>query len=269
MSFTHTFVTLNPGAKVSKDAVAADIAATFPFAPPVTVGQSEKEGVVSFDFGKVSVMAGLMPAPIPSGDLEACYPSSWLWPEAREQLATHTQHLIMMAQGGDTHLERITLLTVVMASIFGCCPEASGTYWGNAGQLIRGDAFRGMAKDFLPDRLPVFLWVGLRAGPNENGTTSGYTVGLDQFELMEFETLDSPKNVGDVRLWLGDLATYVIRNGPVIQDGHTVGQSAGEKIKVAYTASRFGRKGQVMRLVHGRAAERPATKAERKEKKGW
>ena len=265
MSFLHTFVTLNPNARTDPEAVAADIAAAFPTAPPVTVGRSEESGVVSFDFGAVTVMASVMPMPIPSPDLESCYATSWLWPKAEEELRDHSAHLIVIAQGGDTVPDRIVPLTMAVASILGTCPEASGVYWGHAGQVVKGGVFRDFATRHLnDDRLPVFLWVSCRAGANPDGTTSGYTVGLKQFDLMEFETSDSPLSVGDLRFRLGDLAAYLIRNGPVIKDGNMVGQSAGEKVKVVYADSRFGLEGQVMRLEHERA-ERPA----KRQRKGW
>jgi Domain of unknown function (DUF4261) len=54
--------------------------------------------------------------------------------------------------------------------------------------------------------------------------------------------------VGDLRDRFLSLAGYLIENGPVIEDGNTVGADANEKIQVIYSASQFGHDGQVMRL---------------------
>ena len=68
---------------------------------------------------------------------------------------------------------------------------------------------------------------------------------------MEFETENSPEQPGDLRERLYGLCNYVLENGPVINDGDTIGQDANERIRVVYAESAFGRDGKVMRLEYG------------------
>jgi Domain of unknown function (DUF4261) len=106
----------------------------------------------------------------------------------------------------------------------------------------------------LPGGLPVYLWVDVRVGPSPGGSSTGFTVGLSALGHMEFETLDSPRPASELREWLFNLATSVLANGPVIQDGNTVGADAHQRIRVVYAPSPFGHPGQVMRLEHQNAA---------------
>ena len=52
------------------------------------------------------------------------------------------------------------------------------------------------------------------------------------------------------------LALYLIENGLVIKDGHTVGEDENERIKVSYTDSAFGNEGEVMRLDYEAVAKK-------------
>jgi len=46
------------------------------------------------------------------------------------------------------------------------------------------------------------------------------------------------------------IADYLLKNGLVIQNGHTVGEDENEKIQVVYGKSSFGHENAVMRLEY-------------------
>ena len=50
------------------------------------------------------------------------------------------------------------------------------------------------------------------------------------------------------------LCEYVLTNGPVIQDGDTIGEDANEKIRVVYGKSEYGHEQEVMQLVYETAS---------------
>jgi len=106
------------------------------------------------------------------------------------------------------------------------------------------------ATEFLPQSLPLYLWIDLRAGRTDSGKMAGFTRGLEALGHREFETEDSPEAPGELRERFIGLASYVLENGPVIQDGDTVGDSADHKIRVVHSPSAFGNEGQVMKLIH-------------------
>jgi hypothetical protein len=71
---------------------------------------------------------------------------------------------------------------------------------------------------------------------------------MDALGHMELETVNATDAPGDLRERLIAIAGYLLENGPVIQDGHTVGEDANERIRVVYSKSAFGQPHRVMRL---------------------
>jgi hypothetical protein len=250
-------IMLGPDAKLSAAAIQADLAKQWPTLPKAQASEA-KEDTVAFRIGSLDVIAGHMPAPIPWSDLEGPCASSWLWKEAAEVLRKHATHLILTVSGEEGPVERMTLLTQVTTSILATCPEAVGVFWSHAYLVIQPPLFREFATEFLPDAVPLYIWVDFRVGKSPSGQTTGFTQGMEALGHMEFETQDSPEPPGELRQRFFGLATYVVTNGPVINDGDTIGEDANERIRVVYADSAFGHKGKVMRLEYSPAkAKKP------------
>jgi hypothetical protein len=253
MSLSLAMVALGDRPHVSGAAMVRDLAATRPGLPAAT-GLEQKDGTLAFSIGDALVAIGLMPAPIPWTDLEGPCATSWLWPKATEELKQHRQHLIVTVMADRLNpIERAKLLTQVVASILATCPQAIGVYWGDATLVIPRQLFHDFAVEMPPDGLPLVLWIDFRVGPGDNGQMAGFTTGMKALGHMELETLNSPETPGDLRERLIDLCGYLLANGPVIQDGHTVGQNESERIQVIYSPSSFGHEGRVMRLDYSNA----------------
>lgn len=101
-----------------------------------------------------------------------------------------------------------------------------------------------MAHHYHPDGLPVMLWIDFR-GLAEPSWSSLFTVGMSEFGLMELEVPQSQKRLGDLREFAWDIAAYLIRQGPVVGDGQTVGWSETEQFVVRHTPSMIDRAGTV------------------------
>ena len=250
MGVTVAFVPFRKPCRVDARAIATDIAAKWPDLPAVTPDEvSAKPGQVVLDMGALCVIGQVVPKPIPWGDLEGPCQTAWLWPNAEDHLRPHTAHMIVTAMDRDDDpIARAKALTIGLAGILGTCPEALGVYWGDATLVVPSALYQDMAREILPDGLPLYLWIDFRVGKNEDGTTSGFTVGLEGLGHKEFETDNATDDVGTLRERLFNLAIYVLENGPVIKDGNTVGADENEKIQVVYGKSRFGLEGTVMRL---------------------
>jgi hypothetical protein len=249
MSLSIAMVALGDKPHISGAAIVKDLAATWPSLPAAS-GMEQKDGTLAFSIGEAWVAIGLMPAPIPWSDLEGPCATSWLWPKAAEELKKHKQHLIVTVTSEEGPIGRSKFLTQVVASILTACPQAIGVYWGNATLVVSKKMFREFAVDMekMPDGLPIPLWVDFRAGPGNDGKMAGFTHGMESLGHKEIETLNAAESAGALRERLMDLCGYLLKNGPVIEDGHTVGQSAAEKIRVVFSPSSFGHEGQVMRL---------------------
>lgn len=219
--------------------------------------ENEDDGTTLFFTvnGQKAVVA-LMPGPIPWGDLEGPCETSVLWPEAKQVLKSHTHHwLVTLMSDGLEPIEESTLLTQILAATLES-PHATGVYYGNATLVVQPKLFQDMAS-LLPETYPIFTWIDFRVGPNESGSVSGFTAGMKALGHMEIECENATDEVGDFRERLLNLCDYLLQNGPVIQDGHTVGSDANERIRVRIASSAFGHEGQVMRLDYEPVTKKP------------
>jgi hypothetical protein len=242
-------IALGPNANPSASAIQADLARQWPSLPKPQASES-KEDTFSFRIASLDVIAGHMPAPIPWSNLEGPCANSWIWKEAADVLRKHATHLILTVSGEEGPVERMKLLTQVTTSILATCPEAVGVFWTHAGLVIQPPLFREFATEFLPDGVPLYIWVDFRVGKSPSGQTIGFTTGMEALGHMEFETQDSPEPPGELRQRFFGLGNYVVTNGPVIRDGDTIGEDANERIRVVYADSAFGHKDKVMRLEY-------------------
>ena len=69
------------------------------------------------------------------------------------------------------------------------------------------------------------------------------------FGHREFEVSSSPEKPSELRDRLENLAYYVLENGPVFNDGDTVGSDEFEKIAISHAPSSFGHEGEVILLT--------------------
>ena len=253
MATMISMIPLSDPAMPTLDAITQFLSEKWPeVAPP---GEIEDEGdeadpsaVLGFTFGEDSVFLALMPAPIPWSELEGPSATSILWENAEEELKPAKTHLIVTVMSEAKALDVATVLTQVTAAIANSMDEAIGIYWGNATLVIPTKLFTDMAGGLLPDP-PIPIWLDLRVGRNEQGTTSGFTQGMGALGHMEFETENSTDSVGELRERFFGLAAYVLENGPVIRDGDTIGHEGDERVRVIYSDSAFGHEEEVMRLV--------------------
>jgi len=240
-------IALNRGSKLSWKALQADLASSWPTLP-VPKDVKKEENTLSFDVGHLSIAMGMMPGPIPEDSWADPERQTWIWPDAVEQMQDHKSHLIVTAVGDATPLEQSQLLTMVTASLVVACGQPAGILWGDAGLMVSPEVFRDIALETLPSELPLCIWVAVYLGKNEDGTTVGFTRGLQSLDVMDFVTEDATDEPADLCERFYGLADYLLENGPVIEDGHTIGEDARERIRISFEDSPFGHEDPIMRL---------------------
>ncbi len=210
---------------------------------------SLEQDILIFDAGGVQATVAKMGVPIPWSDLEGPCQTSWWWKTACQDLEAHPNHFVIAVLGGaEDPLDTVLQLTDLVAAVLETTP-ALGVYWGSGTLVTQKDLFLETAHDIGPGASPTMLWVDVRLVPKTDGTWTLFTTGMSQFGLMEFES-DAAKGDGE-ELWnfVHDLAGYLLIEGPVIEDGHTVGPDAETRITVRFGSSMFAeRKSQVYRL---------------------
>lgn len=76
---------------------------------------------------------------------------------------------------------------------------------------------------------PAWIFIGLYG--SEEGS-SAYTIGLEQFNKMELEILNSEHEPADLHAFLCNICDYLISQKVTLQDGETIGFSAEEKLSI-------------------------------------
>jgi hypothetical protein len=261
MSTAIAMVPLVKGARLSRSKTVADLKSTWSMEVESSSSQKENKegaGVVTLGFGDSFAAIGLMPVPIPASELAGPIETSVFWPDAGKDLAQSRGHLIvsLMTELEVDPIELRKQLTMVVASVLVGCEGAQGVYWGDATMLIRSDVFREMAVESLPDPA-VMLWIDFRVGPVGKDKAAGFTTGMEALGLMEIECDAANEPPLQFRDRLLGIAEYLVANGLVIQNGHTIGQDMQERIRVVYGKSSFGHESAVMKLQYEPVKKKP------------
>lgn len=249
MALSLALIPLSGQVRISVVEMQRDLRSTWP-GTPAALDFRREQGILTFHFGKSFVAIALMPGPIAWQDLEERSKRSWLWPEAEKTLKRHSQHFVITLESELGPRERAILLTKVCASVLVNCNAALGVMYGEVGVLARKDIFRDLAAESLRTSLPTELWIECFVAREGESRSRGYTKGLAALEHPELEAKGLPMTPQQLHSRLTGVARYLVEHGPIIQEGDAIGQSAEERIRVAFGHSSFGNKGTVMRLVY-------------------
>lgn len=181
-----------------------------------------------------TVTIGLVDQPLPRGEIEHMCKWAWYWRSACDAMASHKAHLLVMVL--DTDLSKVAaalLQTQVIAALMDS--NAIASYWGTS--LQSREAFLKQSGRSSMDNLPVWLWVNFRM---TNDKSSGWTIstqGMDSFGLYEIES--RAVRIDGIKLFslVSGMAEYLIKSGPIIKDGETIGDSPSENIRVRHAPS--------------------------------
>ncbi|BAD40319.1 MAG: hypothetical protein A6D92_06950 [Symbiobacterium thermophilum] len=238
-------------------AVSARLAARCGGRYTVSWDEAEGEGdiTLSCSVSGHTVVLGLMRAPVPAADLEAACARNPFWPEAAEVCRQHRAHLMVtLMKGWGDPIRRHLVLTDFVAAL----SEAVGglaVLWGPVGVLQSAEYFREQAAEASADHLPLFLWVEF-ALVRHDGVPFVATYGLDAFGVMEVEGGSSRMKPIQLLERVFDVAHYLCLEGPVLNDGDTIGGSERERIPVRHTDSILDRPGPVIRIEFDAAGGR-------------
>jgi hypothetical protein len=218
-------------------------------APLVFESTEAGADVLEFRSTTAQFSVTLVPAAIPWSELSGPAETAWHWPEAEATLRPHQAHLLVTASSAKAHLTELMLaLTYVVAAAALSAP-AVGIYWGGATQVHKVEDFVHEAREAGKEQLPLYLWLRFGLVGEDDGTTSLHTTGLAELELMEIEFPHSafdPQTLVDRAF---NIAHYLLDKGPVLEDGHTIGISAEERISISHGPSMFEPTRRVYRLT--------------------
>ncbi|MCB9590915.1 MAG: DUF4261 domain-containing protein [Polyangiaceae bacterium] len=192
---------------------------------------------VTLDGAKFAALISLNTAPIPASDLEPTYRAALHWPEAKQSIEGHVAHLVVTVISDELGAIDVML---ELTRVVGAClltSEAAGVFWGG-GSLVNGvDAFLDDAREMSREYLPLYLWVRFGLMRDKNNTATLYTLGMDQFDLMEVEFVRSKLDLETLTDRAFNVAHHLLDNGAVLSDRDTIGLTPSERFLVRHRPS--------------------------------
>lgn len=215
--------------------VTAAWASLFPRGPRLEVKNAPGD-VDEYAVDGRTVMAAYMPMPIPNDEALHAVKASWMWQGPDDPVRHHRSHAIVTSTGAAHPVELAWDVARLSAALL-TATQGAGLYWGNGRQVHMAKLAVAFATGEAP---PVPLWVGITiSAASSNGPFSAATHGLEALGHKELEVLSSRMRVGDLRMTLLDLASYVLQQGAVLKDGDTFGPSADVKWTIAHATSKL------------------------------
>ncbi|MBN1216464.1 MAG: DUF4261 domain-containing protein [Candidatus Lokiarchaeota archaeon] len=185
-----------------------------------------------------------LPKPIPWSDLEGPCATAYYWSKATKELKNHTGHYIVSYIGSDINyfiLEQSIIITKIIISITELI-KIKGIYWGSGTVVNSPEYLIKIGKECLEkDLLPVSLWIEYRIEKNKDDTHNILTTGMDTFGHREIEIQNTRKNPFDILFSLYHFTDYLLKNGPVVKDGDTIGVTKEDKNRVKFGPSLWNR----------------------------
>jgi hypothetical protein len=205
----------------------------------------------------IDVVVVLMAEPMPSEAYDVAASGSIVWRDAKATLAANTAHVVVATMlDANSHQEALAsafAVTVVTAAIIRLT-NATGVVFNPALTAFPAQDFHDMAVELAQKRMiPEMLWVSLDFIRGEK-TASGKpkigisTTGLLPFIGREIEFMPVAWPPGQVAQRVLSLAQYLILNGPVINNGDTVGNTPSEELQVFYRAEGHWMKSAVLSI---------------------
>lgn len=186
----------------------------------------------------ITVMIAWLGYPAAPAEIKAAADISFLWPGAAEEAGRHQSQAVVSVIGPASRtVELYKIFTRVSAALLNNT-RSSGIYLGSQYLLVPKGYFLESARNMNDQLLPLSCWIyfGLR---QEGATNSGYTYGMGEFGLPEFEVVSSEHSVQEVYSLLTDAADFAIRTHTKFANGQFFDAPNGSKIPVEVSKSAF------------------------------
>jgi hypothetical protein len=242
-------IALNRNSQPSAQDVALKVRELF---PKLKGAQDVVEDETGFGFSLCGSVIAIvrMSGPIP---IDAADEPTVRKPLSAALLESQQAYLLIAVRDAD-QLQAAIAATEVAAAVVECCPHAMAVYWPSARLWIAPNVFVDEAMKHVHSRPPITLWIDVRVWQVEGKQhRAGFTRGLKALGHKEFEVRSSPESVKDLRERLEGLCWYVLTNGAIVRDGHTVGHDADEHIAILLVRSAHGTQDLVLRLDYDEA----------------
>ncbi len=203
-----------------------------------SIGDVERhEDVCTFAIGSDTAAVSLMDMPIPWEDLEPACAHAWYWPEAAQSMRNHGAHILVVVLSDSEDRVGVAMLLTNLVAAVAACTQTAGVCWVPAALVHPADAFVAASRERDREYLPLYLWVDFAIQQEPDGSHSLFTRGLQEFDVMEIEVRGSRKDPDLLLDRVFNVAHYLLENGPVLEDGETIGLTDEEEIPIVHGPS--------------------------------
>ena len=243
------YVALSAARRVSGPAVANKLAERFPdwalAAQAIeTPGAADARAGFLLLIGEQKLLVSFIDAPLPADcfhdDAHQRFWAGWE-SAARAQRAHVIVASLDTAPDAPSKLQSAALVFATAATLCELLPETLGVSWAASALFIAPDVFRQAAETMRRDQLPVSelvkpFWYA--DAPQDRQSPGLLTMGLAPFVGREIDHPPTGEQPGAIYNRCLNLALYLMRSGPVIRDGDTVGQTPTQRIVVRFSERR-------------------------------
>lgn len=191
------------------------------------------DGAVVVGVGDMTLVASLMPAPVPDGEAEQNAAFNYMWKDAEEVAKSHKAHILVSVLGkNDDPLETGKLFTKAVSSLLNQ-ENAIAVY--TDGAVFQPEFYRDVSSMMRDDEeaLPIlnWIWFGIYRTDEYSGI---YTYGMKKFGKEEIEVY-ADADLSDIRDFLLDIVAYLLDCDVTLQDGETIGFTEDQKLSITFS----------------------------------
>lgn len=198
-----------------------------------TVEEEEMEGAyfLIIDDYKVMVAPFSYAMPVEAVEkVEAGVLRNYLFDNGLEAIMKHTGYVaIGIVEGTGNTLEESILLSKLLA--VATLQKGTTAIYTN-GVLYEADMYYKETERLRDDVLPMVNLVWVDIDFEEDGTTSLYTSGMEEFDQLNVEFLHCPWDPERAWNYILSVANYVLTSGKELTDGDSVGRTEEEQLIV-------------------------------------
>ncbi|SFK11941.1 protein of unknown function [Pseudovibrio ascidiaceicola] len=180
--------------------------------------------------------------PLPVNAYEEAVKIDKQWPEAGAVLSEHKSHIVLSVLGAAKEHPDVLKAAKTM-TLFSSYLSEKLSVMAQVGvdgkTVIPPQNLKAYAQSLAQGEIPLFAWASVmffNGGVTSDGKQKAIlaTNGLLPFIGREVETSASANLTSDKVDFLLNLGIYLIKNGPIINDGDTIGGTEEERIRVFY-----------------------------------
>lgn len=174
---------------------------------------------------------------VPAEALESALKKSMAWPEARQAYAAHRASaavICLIEPDGPEQALHMAMATSFVAAAVLLETDSFGLMWGTGDIMVSKAGWLDAVQSITRRSLPVADWVSLLWVKGADDGIGLVTCGASAFLGREIEMLPSALSPVEIAGKVFNFLHYMLMHNPVINENDTIGESAGDRIRVNY-----------------------------------